>query len=133
MASPHNPHTPPSVSLETDSARKVVRVHFHGIVIPAELKTQVRLLQDEVQRLGPGFVLVTDLTGLESMDLDCVSHLTRLMDVCLAAGVAKVIRIIPDPAKDIGLNLLSQVHYRGRVPTAIFDSRADADKELARR
>lgn len=133
MPSPHNPHTSPSVSVQTDTTRKVVRVHFQGTVLPTQLKTQVRNVQDDVQRLGPGFVLITDLTGLESMDLDCVAHLTRMMDVCLAAGVAKVIRIIPDPTKDIGLNLLSQVHYRGRVPTAIFETQAEADKELARR
>ena len=80
--------------------------------------------------MKPGFTVVTDLTELERMDLDCLPHLTKLMDLFLAAGVAKVVRVIPDPKKDIGFNLLSITRYRGRVPIATFGTRADADTAL---
>jgi hypothetical protein len=53
------------------------------------------------------------------------------MDLFVLHGIAKVIRIIPDPDKDIGLKLLSIVHYRGRVPTLTCKTRAEAERELA--
>ena len=103
---------------------------YHGIVLANHIEAVLPGLEENISRVGSGFTLVTDLTGLENMHLDCVPHVTRIMDLCLGAGMAKVIRIIPDPAKDIGLNLLSLVHYRGKVPTVTFASRAEAAREL---
>ena len=65
--------------------------------------------------LRPGFRLLTDLSGLESMDLACVPYIQRMMDLCNKKGVEMVVRVIPDPHKDIGLNILSLFHYRRRV------------------
>lgn len=123
--------TPP-VELDSSLDQKTVRLRYCGIVLPNHIEAVLPRLEENISRLGSGFVLVTDLTGLESMHLDCVPHVTHIMDLCLGAGMAKVIRIIPDPGKDIGLNLLSLVHYRGRIPTLTFRSREEAAAELSR-
>lgn len=125
--------TPPgaqTVTVETDSERKILRVHFRGRVLPADITAELGRFRDEVKKLGKGFVLVTDLTDLESMDLDCVAPVTRIMDLSFAGGIGKVVRIIPDPAKDIGLNLLSHVHYRGKVPMVTCETKTEAEQEL---
>jgi hypothetical protein len=121
-----------TITLETDSARHILRLHYRGTVLPAHVKAQIGPVQEGLKKLSKGFVLVTDLTGLEAMDLDCVGYVTKIMDLCYAAGVGKVVRIIPDPSKDIGLNLLSHVHYRGRVPMATCETQAEAEKEISR-
>ena len=41
-------------------------------------------------------------------------------------GVASVTRVIPDPHKDIGLNILSQFHYGPEIEIATFQTLADA-------
>jgi len=46
-----------------------------------------------------------------------------------------VVRVIPDPHKDIGLNILSQFHYGPQIKLATFESLAEAfsalmDKEI---
>ena len=120
-----------SVELDSSLDQKFIRLRYQGIVLADHIEAVLPRLEESISRVGPGFVLVTDLTGLESMHLDCVPHVTRIMDLCLGAGMAKVIRIIPDPAKDIGLNLLSLVHYRGRVPTVTFGSREEATREFS--
>jgi hypothetical protein len=122
---------PAPVSIETEMGRRVLWIHFRGVVLPGHFGTFAHELERSVSVLGRGFTLVTDLTGLESMDLDCVPHVTRAMDLFLVNGIAKVIRIIPDPDKDIGLKLLSIVHYRGRVPTFTCETRAEAEREVA--
>lgn len=132
MPSPNHTRAVPSVEVTTDSGRNVLRVIYTGAVRAEDMKRQIAGVQNILPRLGPGFVLVTDLSGIESMELDCGSSIARIMDFCLAAGVRKVIRIIPDPHKDIGFNLLSIVHYRGKVPTITCKTRDDAETELAR-
>jgi hypothetical protein len=65
-----------------------------------------------VADLGPGFRLLTDLSRLESMDLDCAKELGAFMEFIDRSGVSLVVRVIPDPKKDIGLNILTIFHYR---------------------
>lgn len=80
---------------------------------------ETRLCADEVQLaltiLQPGFRLLVDLTGLQSMDPSCSSLIANIMEMCNAAGIAEVIRIIPDPTRDIGLQILSFFHYGTEV------------------
>ena len=118
--------------VKVDIAHNVLRSQFRGSVQATHMRGPVDRLQPLLKRLAPRFTLITDLTDLESMDLDCVPHLARFMDQCRAAGVARVIRVIPNPEKDIGFKLLSLTHYRGKVPIVICESRAEADHELAR-
>jgi hypothetical protein len=42
-----------------------------------------------------------------------------------------VVRVIPDPQKDIGLNILSLFHYRRRVRIVTCKTLAEAMKALA--
>jgi hypothetical protein len=119
-----------SVEISTDPAENILTMHFAGDVHPAETRTIGQVLSRSLRQLRRGFTLLTDLTGLESMDVDCVPDITRTMDACLAAGVGRVVRIIPDPYKDIGFNLLSLTHYRGKVPTATYESLEAARREF---
>lgn len=122
----------PPVVVETDLNAGILRVGFSGNVTPEDVAARFPSIQEMVPKLGTGFTLVTDLSGLESMDLDCGTYISRLMDLCLAAGIRKVVRIIPDPRKDIGFNLLGVLHYRGRVPAVTCKTREEAQLELAR-
>lgn len=120
------------VVVEVDEVRRSLRALFCGVVSPSLVADAVIRVQAEVPKLGAGFVLVTDLSELESMDLECFRDVTRMMDVCFAAGLGKVIRIIPDPQKDIGFQMLALVHYRGKIPSMTCTTRAEAEAELSR-
>jgi hypothetical protein len=37
-----------------------------------------------------------------------------------------VVRVVPDPHKDIGLNILSQFHYGPKIKLVTFESLAEA-------
>ncbi len=115
---------------ELDSKRNVLRVSFYGVVTGALLEVQTACVSEALKRLQPGFLVVADLTELDRMDLDCAPALTAMMDLYVAAEVGRVIRVIPDPGKDIGLNILSITHYRGRVPIVTCETRAEAEEAL---
>jgi hypothetical protein len=53
------------------------------------------------------------------------------MDLMSKLGVAKVVRVIPDPHKDIGLNIMSLFHYPRRIPIVTCPTLKEAMAELA--
>ena len=64
------------------------------------------------------------------MDPRAATHIAKIMDAVAAKEVASVIRVVPDPHKDIGLNILSQFHYGPGVRIATFETLADAVQSL---
>lgn len=116
-----------------DLEHKILRTIFRGKVRGEDIEAPIAGMRDVLRQLGRGFVQITDLTDLEMMDLDSVPHLTKMMDAFLAAGVSKIVRIIPNPDKDIGFTILSHTHYRGKVPIMTVKTRKEAEKEVAAR
>jgi anti-anti-sigma regulatory factor len=120
----------PACDIEIAVARNLVCLRFNGHVSAA----QMRAGAEEVARLLPkmraGFSVLADLSGLDAMDLDCVPHLAKIMDLCKAQGVGLVVRVTPDPEKDIGFNILSVTHYRGRVRVITCETLAEAERAL---
>jgi hypothetical protein len=128
---PGAPMSPQAIELTAENERNILHLSFRGIVRGTDMEgTDIRAAE-LASALRPGFVMIGDLTDLEAMDLDCVPHLTRVMELLAKAGMGHVIRVIPDPDRDIGLTLLSHTHYRGRIPIQICSTRAEADVALA--
>lgn len=113
--------------IEADSERRILRIRFRGVVTAEEMRAAAGENARLIAGMKPGFSVISDLSELERMDLDCVSHITRLMDLFREAGVARVLRIIPDANKDIGFTLLSHTHYRGEVPFETMATLAEAE------
>jgi hypothetical protein len=74
----------------------------------------------------PGFRVLTDFRWLDRMDPAAAIHLAEIMDALAEKEVAAVVRVVPDPHKDIGLNILSQFHYGKKIKLHTFESLAKA-------
>jgi hypothetical protein len=113
-----------------DSSRNLLHIWYQGHVSAAGAAA----CAEDVERLLPsmrgGFTVLTDLSGLDSMDLESVPHLTRIMDLSKAHGIGAVVRVIPDRTKDIGFNILSIIHYRRGVKIITCDTLAEAERAL---
>jgi len=116
---------------EADKTKNLLRVTYAQRVGPEETRRAAETVQRVLADLQPGFRLLTDLSGLEEMDLACVPHLKKMMDACNKKGVDAVVRVIPDPHKDIGLNILSLFHYRRRVRIVTCETLEEALRVLA--
>jgi hypothetical protein len=53
------------------------------------------------------------------------------MEILTEKGVASVARVMPDPHKDIGLNILSQFHYGPEIQITTYGTLADALQGIA--
>lgn len=116
---------------EGDKAANLLKIRYAQHVGPEDTKRGEEKLPALLEDLRPGFRLLTDLSTLESMELACLPYIEGVMDLCDKKGVEMVVRVIPDPHRDIGLNIMSLFHYRRRVRLVTCETLAEAMNILA--
>src|ERR1039457_3207588 len=116
---------------EVDKAKNLLKISYAQHVGPEDTERGEEKIRALLADLRPGFRLLTDLSALESMDLACVPFIKTVMDLCNKKGVEMVVRVIPYPYKDIGLNILSLFHYRRRVHIVTCETLEEAMSALA--
>ena len=95
-----------------------------------ELKRAHADVQTLLADLTPDFRLLVDLSQLEFMGLDCVPEIGQIMELLDQRGVGLVMRVIPDPKKDIGLKILTIFHYRHQPRVVTCTKMADVAQSL---
>jgi anti-anti-sigma regulatory factor len=113
-----------------NKVQQLLHVSYIHRVRAEELRSALKDVDALLADLKPGFAALVDLDRLASMDTDCIPELAKLMDACSRKGVGLVVRVIPDPRKDIGLNILSLFHYRKPVKLVTCASLEEAAREL---
>ena len=116
--------------VEADSAKRFIIISAAGQVTAAEVKQAAEDVRNMVKGAPPGFHVLTDFRFLELMEPASAKHVAEIMDAFVAGGVASVVRVVPDPRKDVGMNILSQFHYGTKIPVANFESLAEAINAL---
>ena len=106
-------------------------VSFRGHVDRAEAQQSRQKVAAAVEEMKPGFRLLTDLSELDSMEYACAPEIAASMDLLRAKGVALVVRVVPDPHKDIGFNILSRFHYGPEIQITTYETLADALQSFA--
>jgi hypothetical protein len=118
-------------SVEADDINRLVKINWSENVSADEMRECAEQLPSLTANMRPGFRLLSDLTGLKSMDPNGASYIGAIMDLFAAKQVSLIVRVIPDPHKDIGLNILSYFHYGSKVPMATYQNLSDALQSLS--
>ena len=118
-------------SVEADDINRLIKISWSENVSADEMRECAEQLRALTADMRPGFRVLTDLTGLESMDPTGASYIAAIMDLFSAKQVGLIVRVIPDPHKDIGLNILSYFHYRSQVQIVTHKSLRDALRSLS--
>ena len=118
------------IQINYDRRHNAVVIEFSGKVDTDQGEQYLPRIPEVIPKHGKGFALLVDLSSVESMDTKIQESITKAMDLFNAAGVTKVIRVIPDPDKGIGFNILSVFHYSKNVKILTLPSRAEAMKRL---
>jgi hypothetical protein len=114
------------VSIEIDKAKRLLVVSAAGHVSKEEVKEAAARVREALEDVAPGLRALTDFRWLESMRPSAAPYIAEIMDALAEKQVASVIRIIPDPGKDIGLNILSQFHYNRDLPISTVETLVEA-------
>ncbi len=118
-------------ALELDRSKRLLVISAAQRVTAEEANRAAQRIRELLQDVAPGFHVLADFRWLESMDSAAARHIAEMMDALAEKNVASVTRVMPDPHKDIGLNILSQFHYGANVKIATFETLADALQNLA--
>ena len=116
--------------ITSNKSKQLLYVSFIGTMRPEDFQGSREDVATQLAGLAPGFHYLVDLTHLESMGLDCMTELGRLMDLIGQAGVGLVVRVIPDPGKDIGMNILTIFHYPQNLQVVTCTNLTEAVKAL---
>jgi hypothetical protein len=120
------------IKFEVDEPKNLLVIRYHGLVVPDETESGLEDVRAGLAKLQSGFRLLADLSELGSMDVGCAPFIEKAMDLCNQKGASMVVRVIPDPQRDIGLQIMSIFHYRGDVQIFTCETLAQA-AELLRR
>jgi len=118
-------------AVELDQSKQLLVISGGQRVTTREVNAVAQRVREVLQEVRPGFHVLADFRWLESMDSGAARHLAEIMDVLTEKGVGSVTRVVSDPHKDIGLNILSQFHYGANVKIATFETLADAVQDIA--
>ena len=114
----------------SNKAKQLLHIRYLARV---RLEDFQRAREDFLSQLGemsPGFSLLTDFSQLESMAFECGAEMGQMMETVGQAGVGLVVRVIPDPHKDIGMNILTAFHYSQRPRIVTCTSLVEAARAL---
>ena len=120
-------------SVEVDQSKRVVVLSVVKNVTAEETRNASRQLREKLESVAPGFDVLVDFRWLDSMEAASAKYIGEIMDTLSQKRVRSITRVIPDPHKDIGLNILSQFHYGPEIEIATFESFADAIHSLCHR
>jgi anti-anti-sigma regulatory factor len=118
-------------AIELDRSKRLLVISAAQRVTAEQAKLAAQRVRELLQNVAPGFRVLADFRWLDAMDSGAARHIADMMDALAERGVASVTRVMPDPHKDIGLNILSQFHYGPEIKIATFQTLADALESMA--
>jgi NADPH-dependent ferric siderophore reductase len=118
-------------SVESDKTKRLIVITVAGRVTSQEVKAAAMKVRDLVKDFEPGFAMLADFRLLTAMDSSAAPYIAEIMDALAEKQVARIVRVVPDPRKDIGLNILSRFHYGPEIEIVTVETLADAFEILA--
>jgi len=115
---------------KVDREGNKLQIRFLGHVGVAEMKEVLEEFRGALTAMRPGFLLVTDLSRLESMAVACAPQIGQMMELGRAHHIGTIIRIVPDYTKDIGFNIMSCFHYDHGVCIVTCETAAEAERAM---
>ena len=116
--------------VELDQSKRLLVISAAQSVTAERARQAADQVRELLQGVTPGFRVLADYRWLESMQPATARHVAEIMDALAEKQGASVTRVMPDPHKDIGLNILSQFHYGPEVKVATFQTLADGLQSL---
>src|SRR5580692_9109755 len=109
---------------------QILYLSYIGHVGLEDLERGAKCLEVMLAELSPGFRILADLSRLGSMDIACVPAIGKTMELLERCRVGLIVRVIPDPSKDIGFNIIAAFHYKNQPQTVTIETMEEAARLL---
>jgi len=118
------------VKVSYDREHNTIIIEFEGDIDASQAENVFPDLEKILPKHGKGFKLLADFSSVQTMELKVKAAIEKAMGIFKAQGVTEIIRVIPDPALDISLNIMSRSHYSRDVKVLTLRSREEAQARL---
>lgn len=115
----------------SNKSKHLLFLNYIQQVKAEELKSGLEDVKTLLAELPTGFRVLADFGQLESMELACAAEIGKGMELFDQNGVGMVVRVMPHPSKDIGINILTAFHYRNKPHVVTCKDMTEAAKALA--
>lgn len=99
------------IKLSHDKKQNRITLTYEGNVDAREVEELYLKLQDLITKCRRGFTVLADLSSANSVTKESLPFIKKIMDLLNQHGISEIIRVIPDPDKDIGFSIMSVFHY----------------------
>lgn len=113
-------------SVEIDESRNLIKLSLESEFNEEEARQCLEEFKICVPRLKTGFKILTNLSNVQNITPSAAPHIEQIMDLCNESGVSRIARVIPNPNKDIGFNIMSAFHYSDNVHIITCPTMAEA-------
>ena len=117
-------------SIKFDKKHNLLTIIFRHHFDVQQGRLLCKRLEAELSKAKKKFMVLTDLTDLDSFDKPSYEYIQKMMVLCNTYGISKVFRIIPDEAKDMGFNIMSIFHYSKDVKIHTYKTREEAENYI---
>ncbi|MDD5140267.1 MAG: hypothetical protein PHY43_08425 [Verrucomicrobiales bacterium] len=114
----------------TNKARRLLHLSYIDKVTVAELERGYPEVVALLAEFPDGFEMLADLGRLESMDIACEGIIGKTMEMLEQRGLERVVRVISDPSKDIGLKIIGLFHYSKKIRIVTCATMTEAARVL---
>jgi hypothetical protein len=119
------------ISVELNRSGRLLIISATGHVSAEEVEQTAGRVRDLLQQAAPGLHALTDFRWLESIHPSAAPYITEIMGTLARHHVASIIRIIPNPGRDIGLEMLAQFRYSAELPISTVETLVEALDSLS--
>lgn len=116
--------------VEFDKSKNILRFTLELKIDEEDAKQCLKKIENCLHKLKSGLRILTDMRNVETISPLAAPYIGQIMDRCNKKGVSKIIRVIPDPSKDLGLNIMSKFHYSKNVQIITCSTMVEALNKL---
>src|SRR5437773_3229947 len=118
------------IKVSYNQEHNTVIIEFQGNIDATQAEQFFFDIEKVLPKHGKGFKLLTDFSSVDTMELEVQRAIKKAMEFFNARGVSEILRVIPDPAMEIGFNAMSASRYSKEVKVHTLRSRQEARAHL---
>lgn len=118
------------IKVSYDGEHNTAIVEFQGNIDATQAEQFFLDVEKVLPKHAKGFKLLADFSSVETMELEVQRAIKKAMEFFNERGVTEILRVIPDPALEIGFNAMSASRYSKEVKVHTLRSRQEAQAHL---
>jgi len=119
------------ISSSSDIKKNRLYIMLRGAFEEQEAKLAANHIMQEINKLSPGFNVITDITGIQSSDVEATDELSKVHQALKNSSVNQIVRVVGQQMEQVvGKIQFDIVSKDSGLEAKIVDTMAEAEAYL---